>query len=499
MKIYNTLGGKLEAFKPSRAGKANMYVCGLTPYDSMHIGHARTFVVFDIVRRWLAQSGYKVYFVQNVTDIDDKIIRRAKEKGEDPLALSARFDAESRGEMAALGIMPADAYPKVSGHILEIIALVEQLLDRKAAYVTETGVYFDVPKFKGYGKLSGQDLEQVRAGARVEVDEKKKNPADFALWKTAKLGELSFDSPWGRGRPGWHIECSAMSMKYMRGHGTEGGKRAGAIIDIHGGARDLVFPHHENEIAQSEAASGKKFVGYWMHSGFLTANGEKMAKSLGNFTTVKDVLAKHDANAIRMFFALAHYRSPIDFSWEALGSAKGNVEKLLICASELEKIASAGVGQEAGGSEGRQGEKGKGANMFKERFAACMDNDFDTPGAAAAMFEMAREINGTIGAGKMWAKEAADYLAALNWMLGIFGIEKKSAPSHGRNMEGAAGELAESEIKKIIAKRSEARARGNYAESDRIRTELEGKGIIVEDKKGVTRWRRKEETAYREI
>jgi cysteinyl-tRNA synthetase len=470
VRIYNTLGGKAEEFVPQENGKVNMYVCGLTPYDSMHIGHARTFVAFDIIRRWLAKS-YRVFFVQNVTDVDDKIIRRANERGEEPVALSARFDAESRQEMKALGVQIADRYPKVSEHMPQIVALIGRIIENGFAYANESGVYFDVMKFEGYGKLSKQDLEQLKAGARIEVDEKKRSPVDFALWKAAKPGEPWFPSPWGRGRPGWHIECSAMSACYIDG-----------TIDIHGGARDLVFPHHENEIAQSEAAGGGQFVRYWMHSGFLTVNGEKMAKSLGNFITVKEALGRHDANSLRLFFALAHYRSPIDFSWDAIRAAGENVEKLMICSHELGKLAGTGV------------EPSKAAEEFEKKFAGCMDNDFDTPGAAAVMFDMLREANRALSGGGMPPGNAAAYANALGMMMAAFGIEKGLAAESGA--DGAS--VGEAQVGEMLRRRADARKMGDYAESDRIRSELEGRGIIVEDKKGATRWRRRGEMKYNE-
>ncbi|MEW6329461.1 MAG: cysteine--tRNA ligase, partial [Candidatus Micrarchaeota archaeon] len=319
IKVFNNLTKKIEEFHPlgEREREIQMYVCGVTPYDYSHLGHARTYAAFDVIKRYFEYRGYKVRYIQNITDIDDKIIKRANEVGADPLKLSLEFQKSALEDMDALKIARADKYPKVTEHIPEIIALIKKLISRGYAYETEDGVYFEVEKFPDYGKLSKQSLDEIKAGARVEIDEKKRNPADFALWKKAKPGEPFFESPWGKGRPGWHIECSAMSMKYL-----------GDNFDIHGGGRDLIFPHHENEIAQSEGATGKQFVKYWLHTGFLSVNKEKMAKSLGNFITIKDALKKHDADSLRLFYALTHYRSPIDFSDKNVEYAHNALEGL---------------------------------------------------------------------------------------------------------------------------------------------------------------------------
>ncbi len=489
VKIYNTLSGKLEGFRPASGNKVSMYVCGLTPYDSMHIGHARTFCAFDMARRWLLGKGCKVFFVQNVTDVDDKIIRRAKEIGEEPLALSSKFDAQSREEMGGLGIMPADSYPKVSENIGGIVEMIGELVGKKAAYVTESGVYFEVAKFKNYGKLSKQDMGQINAGERIEVDERKKNPADFALWKVS-AEKPNWESPWGRGRPGWHIECSAMSTGLI-----------GGTIDIHGGARDLVFPHHENEIAQSEAALGRRFARVWMHSGFLTVGGEKMSKSLGNFVTAERALAEHGADSLRMFFALSHYRSPVDFTKGALESAAANVERVLLCASELRKIKNAQGTAGVGGAESAVrakkkavGKKKAGVEKFRKWFSECMDNDFDTPGAAAVMFELVRECNAAIGKGGLDAGEASERLEILEWMLGIFGVSLDAKKTE----VGGVG-LPDEEIERMLHERGEARGRGEFKKSDAIRASLERDGVIVEDMAGGARWRRKGETEYHQL
>ncbi|MEM2137889.1 MAG: cysteine--tRNA ligase, partial [Candidatus Anstonellaceae archaeon] len=372
MKIYNTLSGKTEEFKPSEPKKIRMYVCGITPYDKSHLGHARTIVAFDIIRRYFLSKGYSVTYVQNVTDIDDKIIRRAHERRVSPLELSKKYAEESEQEFETLGVMKPDFSPKVSEKIPEIIELIGAIERNGFAYATSSGVYFDVLKFKKYGKLSKQNADAIKAGARIEVDEEKKNPQDFALWKFGEEEGVTFDSPWGRGRPGWHIECSAMSRSIL-----------GDTLDIHGGARDLIFPHHENEIAQSEAATGKQFVKLWMHTGFLTVNSEKMAKSLGNFITIDDALHKYrfSPQQIRMFFALTHYRSPIDFSESAIVAA-GNSLSTLHSAISAARTYSSGAGREKG-IAGVGGESDRVlASLAKEtekKFVAAMDSDFDTP------------------------------------------------------------------------------------------------------------------------
>jgi cysteinyl-tRNA synthetase len=302
MQLFNSLSKNLETFTPLEENKVVMYVCGLTPYDSAHIGHARTYVSFDVIKRYLIKKGYSVYHIQNITDVDDKIIKRCLETGADPTKLTTGIHDEAMELFGQLNISPADVYPKVTGHMEEIIAMVKTLLEKGHAYETDDGVYFDVLKFKDYGKLSGQDIEHMKAGVRKEVAKGKRSPLDFALWKKTQGEILEFDSPWGKGRPGWHIECSAMAKRY--------GKRT---LDIHGGARDLIFPHHENEIAQSEAANDEKFCNYWLHTGFLTVSGEKMSKSLGNFITLKQALSSFTPNALRLFYLQAHYRSPLDY------------------------------------------------------------------------------------------------------------------------------------------------------------------------------------------
>ncbi len=486
--VYNSLTRKKEELVPS--GKAlSFYVCGITPYDYTHLGHARTYVAFDIMRRYLSWRGTKMLWVQNVTDVDDKIIRRAAERKEEPLALSHFFDIESRKDLRELHVLDADEYPKVSGHIPEIIALVQKLIDRGYAYITEDGVYYDVSKFKGYGKLSHQDMDELKAGARIAIDEKKRGPMDFALWKTAKPGELSFESPWGRGRPGWHIECSAMSMKYI-----------GETVDVHGGARDLIFPHHENEIAQSEGASGKQFVRYWLHTGFLTVNGEKMAKSLGNFVTIKDMMKEADANSIRLFFALTHYRSPIDFSRESIGQAKASVEKIMNAVRLLEETDGRG----AAGDVALASAFTVKAKAEKERFVSAMEDDFDTPGAMAALFGLVKEANTYCNSGKADSKAAAGALGELRELISVVGLKEQKLGEGSAKEAGALAKLKSdaalgvgsaaglsNAVDMLILKRNEAREKKDYPASDAIRKALDSAGVVLEDTKGGVRWKLK--------
>ena len=462
MKIHNTLSGKEEEFEPQVKNKVKMYVCGITPYDKSHLGHARTIVAFDIIRRYLLFKGYSITYVQNVTDIDDKIIRRAHERKMAPLALSKKYTEESEREFETLGIMRPDFSPKVSEKIPEIIELIAKIEKNGFAYPTSSGVYFDVLRFKKYGKLSGQSMDAIKAGARIEVDEEKKNPQDFALWKFGEEEGVTFDSPWGRGRPGWHIECSAMSRSLL-----------GDTLDIHGGARDLVFPHHENEIAQSEAATGKPFVKLWMHTGFLTVNGEKMAKSLGNFITIDDALnkSKFSPAQLRMFFALSHYRSPIDFSESAIVAAGNSLSTLHSAISSAKTYSSKGGGSLA-----------KEANEAENAFVSAMDSDFDTPNALAALFSLAKKISGECGKGSAEEKEAREAAAVLEKLLAVFNL----APSEKK------GGMDEAEIEKLVGERNAARKRKDFAKSDGIRKLLGENGIILEDRKdGTTGWRRK--------
>ena len=468
MRIYNTLSRQVEEFVPHERGKIAIYVCGITPYDYCHLGHARTLVAFDIIRRWWEHSGYAVLHILNVTDIDDKIISRAKQEKVAPLVLSAKFDAASREDMLALGLLPPTHMPKISEFIPQTIALIEKIIANKHAYITESGVYFDISSFPEYGRLSGQDLQKIRAGARIEVDGKKKSPEDFALWKKEETPGAAYDSPWGRGRPGWHIECSAMSLHYTLGQ----------PLDAHGGARDLIFPHHENEIAQSEASGTRPFSRHWIHTGFLTVNGEKMAKSLGNFITIRDAMKKFDSQTLRMFFALTHYRSPIDYSEKSIASAKNTLDN-------VRRSLSLASGEGAKDGDLAEDEK---LSVFVDaclkKFENSMGEDFDTPVALAELFAAAKEIARAKAEGKCSGDgiglEASKVIAAF----AIFGIDAGVAG------KWAASKITKEEVEKLVAERAKARAAKDWAESDEIRKKLHDLGILVEDSKdGKQIWR----------
>jgi cysteinyl-tRNA synthetase len=424
-----------------------MYVCGMTVYDYMHLGHARMLVVFDVVARYLRVLGYKLTYVRNVTDIDDKIIKRANENGEPIQALTERFIRANEEDFAALGLLKPEHEPRATHSIPGMVRMIGELIARGHAYAAANGdVYYDVSSFPGYGKLSGKDPGELRAGARVEIDEAKDDPLDFVLWKAAKPGEPAWDSPWGKGRPGWHIECSVMSSELLGTH-----------FDIHGGGEDLQFPHHENEIAQSEGANASKFVNYWMHNAFVQVDKEKMSKSLGNFFTVRDILAKYDPEVVRFFIARAHYRSPLNYSDAHLDDAKSALTRLYTALKDS-KI---------------QDERIDWAEPHAKRFKAAMDDDFGTPEAVAVLFDLANRIN----AGE---KRLAGQLKALGGVLGLLQRDPV-AFFQGKS---------EQWIVEKIAEREAARKRKDYAAADRIRKELLDQGIVLEDKDGKTTWRR---------
>jgi cysteinyl-tRNA synthetase len=481
MKVYNSISKKSEEFKPVE-DELVLYVCGLTPYDKAHIGHARTYVAFDILKRYLMKKGWKITHIQNITDVDDKIIRRCMETGADPKKLTEENHREALELFDKLCILRADFYPKVTEHIPDIISTIQKILKNGYAYETKTGVYFDVSKFKGYGKLSGQNMEEIEAGSRKEVDETKNDPADFALWKTAKGEIIEFDSPWGKGRPGWHIECSAMSIRYAK-----------RTIDIHGGARDLIFPHHENEIAQSEAANGFQFVKYWMHTGFLTVNGEKMSKSLGNFITIADVLNKHEPNAVRMFFALAHYRSPIDYNEEQIEAAGESAERLLNGLGLIRECISEKKVQKK--NDGFR----KNTDTLIEKMNSAMENDFDTPTAIANLFNLVRESNAHMNEKNKDYEQLGKIGAEIEKMLWILGISERKADASRKIDalkqilselgEGKTPETAEKMMERAIELRNDARKKKDFTKSDSIRKKLGEIGIILEDKEGKTSWK----------
>ncbi len=484
MKVFNTLSGKKEEFKPLKKGQASMYVCGVTTYDYTHLGHARTYVSFDVIRRYLQFKGLKVTLIQNVTDVDDKIINRAKETSQNPIALSAKFDSLSREDFSSLSILPADSYPKVTENIPKIIEFIGKLIASGAAYKTSSGIYFSVEKFKNYGKLSHQDMAKIKSGSRIEIDEKKKNPADFALWKLSPENELGFPSPFGRGRPGWHIECSTLSTDSL-----------GSTIDMHGGARDLIFPHHENEIAQSECATHKKFVKYWMHTGFLTVNGEKMAKSLGNFITIQDALKKYDSLAIRLFFIQTHYRSPIDFSPDAIiaaNTALAGIHNTLHNAKE--EISS----QKTQKNKVHNTDFENAVSQAYSEFIQNMDDDFDTPNALASLFRMVSLTNSHLASKELSFPSLKFAVEKIEAILGIFAL----LPKEGKKLAseplqkllislGTENPPAKAEkcMEKLIELRDKARKEKNYALSDKIRSELAKLGVTLEDSQGKTSYK----------
>ena len=436
---------------PLRAGEVRMYVCGITVYDYCHLGHARMLIVFDMVQRWLRASGYRVTHVRNITDIDDKIIRRAKENGEPIDALTARFIRAMDEDAAALGIQKPDHEPRATQYVPEMLRIIEALQEKALAYQAGSGdVNYAVRRFPGYGKLSGKSLDELRAGERVEVDASKQDPLDFVLWKRSKPGEPQWPSPWGAGRPGWHIECSAMSSKLLGEH-----------FDIHGGGEDLQFPHHENEIAQSEGASGGKFVNYWMHNAFIRVDQEKMSKSLGNFFTVRDVLKKYDAEVVRFFVLRAHYRSSLSYTDQHLDDAKSALTRLY---TALKDFSSPDVKVDWNEAHAR-------------RFKEAMDDDFGTPEAFAVLFELANRINSG-------EKALAGQLKALGAVLGL--LERDA----DLFLQSRPAGVSEQWIAQKIAEREAARTGKAYAAADRIREELLAQGIVLEDKGGKTTWRR---------
>jgi cysteinyl-tRNA synthetase len=467
--VHNTLHRRKEPFVPIDPPKVGMYVCGLTVYDYAHIGHARTHVAFEVVRRWLKASGYHVVFVQNVTDVDDKIIARANELKRDPQQLAAEWDAICANDMRRLGVSPPDVAPHVTDHMGQIIRLVATLIERKAAYVAPDGsVYYSVASKKDYGKLSNRTAEDMMAGARVEPAEGKKDPKDFALWKAAKPGEPAWDSPWGKGRPGWHIECSAMAMTYL-----------GATVDIHGGGVDLVFPHHENEVAQSESATGQPFAKYWMHTGFLSVGGEKMSKSLKNFVTIQDILKTTDPEVIRFFYAHTHYRSSIDFTPEALADAGRGLERLRRARDALKDAAKAKTGASAGDED-----LASAAAALAKSFKAAMDDDFNTREAIAALFAFATESHKALSKG-VGHGAAEDALAVFLRLSGVLTILESSATVHDNGLSDQLVDL-------LLSVREAARAKKAFDLSDRIRDDLKALGIEVSDGKDGAAWRRVE-------
>lgn len=455
MRIYNSLSQQKEEFVPISEDEVKIYVCGPTVYNFFHLGNARPFVVFDTLRRYLEYIGYKVNFVQNFTDVDDKIINRAKEEGMTAPEISEKYIAEYFKDTKALNIHPATTHPRVSENIQQIIEFISTLIEKGYAYQVDGDVYYSPTKFDGYGKLSKQNIDELRAGARIMVEEKKREPLDFALWKARKEeGEIAWKSPWGMGRPGWHIECSAMSKRYL-----------GPTLDIHAGGQDLKFPHHENEIAQSEACNGVEFAKYWMHNGYITINKEKMSKSLGNFFTVREILERYDGEAIRFFLLSGHYRSPIDFNDGLMDMAKASLGRLENARDNLKFLA--------GTQEGNMTEAEKHAlndfGKFRVKFKDAMDDDLNTADAIAAIFELVTEINKDVkdGCSKEMAEKSLDILLELTGVLGLLETEKD--------------ESVDDEISKLVEERQQARAEKNFQRADEIRDMLKERGITLKD------------------
>jgi cysteinyl-tRNA synthetase len=488
LRVYNTLSGKKEEFQPLVPGKVGMYVCGVTVYDYCHIGHARANIVFDIVYRYLLYSGYEVNYVRNYTDVDDKIIARANERGICSQDLAEEFIRAFDEDMLALGLRKPTHEPKATEHIAQIIALAEDLIDKGMAYESAGDVYYSVETFPSYLKLSKRTMEEMQAGARIAPGEQKRNPMDFALWKAAKPGEPSWPSPWGAGRPGWHIECSAMSSTLL-----------GPTFDIHGGGRDLIFPHHENEIAQSEGVSGKPFVKYWLHNGFVNVNQEKMSKSLGNFFTIRDILKSYDAEVVRFFILTAHYRSPIDFSDQNLEESRTGLTRFYESLAHLDKaLAKADAGAELGTVPESLAEPVERLTQLEERFRSAMDDDFNTALAIGHMFDVVRAINRILaeentlnGQTQVVLAKGRDDLLRLGDVLGLFGSAPEAWLTRSAREGLDASGLSAAEIEALIVARREARASRDFSRADQIRDELAAKGVQLLDGPEGTTWKMK--------
>ncbi len=458
LKIYNSLNREKQEFIPLTPGKVKIYVCGMTVYDYCHLGHARVLVVFDTVVRWLEACGYEVIYVRNITDVDDKIIQRAIENNESIEVLTDRFIQAMDEDAAALGVVKPTHEPRATRYVESMIHMISVLIEKSLAYPASNGdVYYAVHHFEGYGKLSGKSLEDLRAGERVEVDQHKNDPLDFVLWKAAKLGEPYWESPWGKGRPGWHIECSAMCEQLLGEH-----------FDIHGGGQDLQFPHHENEIAQSEGAHNHPFVNYWMHNGFVRVDSEKMSKSLGNFFTVREILEQYQPEVVRFFILRAQYRSPLNYSDAHLQDAKASLDRLYISLKEIGEVETSEINWE---------------DVHAKTFMAAMNDDYNTPEAIAVLFELTSDIN------KTGSRSNAGLLKSLGGLLGLL----QQSPQdylHNNTFKDSDAQLSGEQIEEMIAQRINARKDGRYSEADAIRQQLTEAGIILEDGSKGTTWRR---------
>jgi cysteinyl-tRNA synthetase len=488
IRLYNTLTGKKEEFISLHEKKAGMYVCGVTVYDLCHIGHARSAIVFDTIYRYFRYRGYDVTFVRNFTDIDDKIIKRANGEGVDYKTIAEKYIGEFNVDMGALGLEKPSVEPRATEHIPDMIRLISTLIQKGFAYRSNGDVLFSVEKFKDYGKLSNRNIEEMQAGARVEIDEKKENPLDFALWKASKPGEPYWESPWGKGRPGWHIECSVMSQKYL-----------GETFDIHGGGRDLIFPHHENEIAQSEAASGKPFARYWIHNGFVNINKEKMSKSLGNILTIKEILKDWHPEVLRLFFLSHHYRSPVDYSEDSFLEARSGLDRFYITLNAIQEeikkpiVARAILGE--GSSVLRTSRET--IESFQARFEEAMDDDFNTAEALGYFYDLQTHLNSllTLSKGKpteeiiSHLKTGLDHFSKTGWVFGLFREEPGGYLARQRKDGLRRLNLTEEEIKRSIEERNLARKEKNWKRGDEIRNDLLSKGIVLEDTPTGTEWK----------
>ncbi|WP_022794446.1 cysteine--tRNA ligase [Marinococcus halotolerans] len=460
--IYNSLTNQKELFQPIDPDRITMYVCGPTVYNYIHIGNARPAIVFDAVRRYLMYRGYNVYYVSNFTDVDDKIIKAAQEMNEEVPALANRFINTYLEDIESLGVEQADLHPRATETVAEMIEFIEQLIAKGFAYESNGDVYYRTKKFKNYGKLSSQSVGDLQMGARIEVGEQKEDPMDFTLWKKAKENEIAWNSPWGEGRPGWHIECSAMVKKYM-----------GDTIDIHAGGQDLKFPHHENEIAQTEALTGKPMAHYWMHNGYININNEKMSKSLGNFVLVHDMIQQHDPEVIRFFMMQAHYRNPINFDNDLLESARAGLERLR---STLENVKHrCGESADGGSGEGREA-----AERAKARFLEEMDDDFNTANAVSVLFDLAREANKYMQQPQTSIDSLDAIIETMTEIGSVLGVSLEKEE-----------EMLDEDIERLLEERVEARKNKNFARADEIRDQLENDGILLEDTPQGTRWKRK--------
>ncbi len=492
LKIFNTLSGKLEEFVPLNPPYVKIYTCGVTVYDNSHVGHGRSLIVFDVFRRYLEHLGYKVKFVRNFTDVDDKIINRAKAECKSFMEIADRYIARYYEDMEAIGVKPADVEPRVTDHIPEIIEIIQKLIEKGYAYATPEGnVYFSVEKFKDYGKLSKRSIEELKVGARVEPGEDKKSPLDFALWKRSKAGEPSWESPWGEGRPGWHTECVAFILKHL-----------GETIDIHGGGLDLIFPHHENELAQAEALTGKPFVRYWMHNGLVIVNGQKMSKSLGNFVTLREIYTKYHPDVLRLLVLSVHYRSPLDFSWEKMDATRKVYERIKGAVEDLKALEKLEKFEEdLGGVHPLYST----IKETEEKFFKALSEDFKTQEALAATMELITEMNKirneALREGKIGRQTLEAYRAAVNsiknTLRNIFGLLEDVLPEcevskepERKKIEGKPSELDEKLLNLLIEVRQKARKLKMFEIADEIREKLKELGIILEDTPTGTKWKR---------